>query len=121
MAPNSTERQAEPWHLSKNFTISNVLAVAGAVVAGIIAFNTLEHNVKVNAAEIEKRQLVDNEEHREIEERNDRQQRAIRVNENNIHELRTDTAVIKNNVEQIQRTLDENKADLQTILNAVRK
>lgn len=99
-----------PWHLSRNFTVSNVMAGVAVVVGGIIAFNTLEGNVTINAKEI-----VD------ITESVDSQKGYIKDNEKSIQELKTQTAVIKNNQKQQTMDIADIKDDIKTILNEVRK
>ena len=102
------------WHLSRNFTIGHVLAVIGVISAGIIAFNTLEQTVANDVEDLQDHkigQAADNMQQAEANQ-NDREQ---------INELKTQTAVIQNTIETMQRTLQESRQDIKEILTEVKR
>ena len=102
------------WHLSKNFTIGHVLAVVGVISAGIIAFNTLEQTVANDVRDLQAHKISQSADQiQQVEaNQNDRKQ---------INELKTQTAVIQNTIEIMQRTLDDNRQDIKEILTVVKR
>ena len=84
--------------------------VATLLLSGLIAFTDLKSDVQAQtaAAKTTDRSVTE-------------QRRRVRQNEKSINALKTQTAVIKNTVDQIQRTLDSNREDIKAILDAVRK
>jgi hypothetical protein len=109
------EETNEPsWHLNKNFTISNVLVIAGAIVAGFIAFNTLGFRVKSQAQNAVVYQ-------QESTRRADAQQEILMSHERRLQEIRLQTAVIKTHQEQQTRDIKDIKGDVKSILTAVKK
>lgn len=86
------------------------LPLSVVIFAMVTAWFNLKGDVQAqtaNAKQIERQA----KEHRE----------RIQQNEQAIQELRTQGAVNKNTQEQMKRTLNENRTDLKSILNAVRK
>ena len=102
------------WHLSRNFTIGHVLAVVGVVSAGIIAFNTLEQTVANDVDDLRDHKIAQAADQIQQVEANQRDREQI-------NELKTQTAVIQNTIEIMQRTLDDNRQDIKEILTEVKR
>ena len=102
------------WHLSKNFTIGHVLAVIGVISAGIIAFNTLEQTVANDVEDLQDHKIAQAADQIQQVEANQRDREQI-------NELKTQTAVIQNTIETMQRTLDDNRQDIKEILTVVKR
>jgi septal ring factor EnvC (AmiA/AmiB activator) len=102
------------WHLSRNFTIGHVLAVVGVVSGGIIAFNTLEQTVANDVDDLRDHKIAQAADQIQQVEANQRDREQI-------NELKTQTAVIQNTIEIMQRTLDDNRQDIKEILTEVKR
>ena len=102
------------WHLSRNFTIGHVLAVVGVVSGGIIAFNTLEQTVANDVDDLRDHKIAQAADQIQQVEANQRDREQI-------NELKTQTAVIQNTIEIMQRTLDDNRQDIKEILTVVKR
>ncbi len=102
------------WHLSRNFTIGHVLAVVGVISGGIIAFNTLEQTVANDVDDLRDHKIAQAADQIQQVEANQRDREQI-------NELKTQTAVIQNTIEIMQRTLDDNRQDIKEILTEVKR
>ena len=103
------EKIISDWHLDKRLSVANIMAITAIAIAVFTGWNDLTGIVEAQAVQLNT-----------VSDRQDRQRSSVHENKDAIQELTTDTAVIKNTQEQMQRIQEENREDIKEILRAVK-